>query len=217
MQGVCERFLRFLVGEDPDLVVCDCSRGGTGVADEVGGADAAIAVAEQVQARGLVNQAVEFGDAFEVADLVLRQAARPAADGLERGLGNWTEDVTKLRERYLRDFLIGARSEGGGSLAAEEGPQDASASWSTVWELLIDEGAGEQLLCVCGALRNEKAEAGWDVEGVGGFGRPGEADENGGAGASRKKGKGRTTARQESGGNWLKGLEKLVSRVERRG
>ena len=53
MQGFCERFLRFLAGEDPELVVCDCSRGGPGVADEIRNSDTSVAVPKQMQARKL--------------------------------------------------------------------------------------------------------------------------------------------------------------------
>ena len=53
MQVFCERFLRFLAGEDPDSVVCDCSRGGPGVPDEVRNPDTPVAVPEQVQTRSL--------------------------------------------------------------------------------------------------------------------------------------------------------------------
>ena len=55
MQGFCERFLRFLVGEDPDLAVCDCSCGGPGVPDEVRDPNAAVTVSKQMQARRLLN------------------------------------------------------------------------------------------------------------------------------------------------------------------
>jgi hypothetical protein len=55
MQEVCERFLRFLIGEDPELAVCDCSRGDPGVADEVRNPDTSIAIAKQMQARHLLN------------------------------------------------------------------------------------------------------------------------------------------------------------------
>ena len=51
----CERFVRYLAGGDPDLVVCNCSSGGPGVTDEVRDSDAAITVAKQMQARVLVN------------------------------------------------------------------------------------------------------------------------------------------------------------------
>ena len=72
MQGVCERFLRFLVGENPDLVVCDCSGGGGGVADEIGDSDAPVAVAEQMHALDSLNETLKFVDAVEVTDFVLR-------------------------------------------------------------------------------------------------------------------------------------------------
>ena len=55
MQVFCERFLRFLAGENPDLVACDCSRGSPGVADEVRDSDPAEAVSKQMQARHLLN------------------------------------------------------------------------------------------------------------------------------------------------------------------
>ena len=60
MQVFCERFLRFLAGEDPDSVVCDCSRGGPGVADEVRNPDTPVAVPEQVQTRSLRNYRLQL-------------------------------------------------------------------------------------------------------------------------------------------------------------
>ena len=55
MQGFCERFLRFLAGEDPDSAVCDCPRGGPRVPDEVRNPNTPVAVPEQVQAGSLRN------------------------------------------------------------------------------------------------------------------------------------------------------------------
>ena len=55
MQGFCERFLRFLAGEDPDSAVCDCSSGSPGITNEIRDSDAAVAVSKQMQTRHLLN------------------------------------------------------------------------------------------------------------------------------------------------------------------
>ncbi len=98
MQVFCERFLRFLAGEDPDSVVCDCSRSGPGVADEVRNPDTPIAVPEQVQTRSLRDYRLQPLYPFQMPDLILRQAPRPAANRVKRRLRNWTENVPQLRE-----------------------------------------------------------------------------------------------------------------------
>ena len=56
MQVLCERFLRFMAGEDEDPGsdgLEDLSGGRPGIADQVGDSDAAIAVPEQMQPRNL--------------------------------------------------------------------------------------------------------------------------------------------------------------------
>ena len=48
--------------------------------------NAAIAVAEQREAAESGDALIEFGNALEVSDLILGEAAWPAADGCQRGI-----------------------------------------------------------------------------------------------------------------------------------
>ena len=76
-----------LAGAGGGDLVEEGAGGGAGIADEVREADAAIAVAKQGEVAEVFNAQSEFGDAVDMADLILWEAARPAADGGEFGGG----------------------------------------------------------------------------------------------------------------------------------
>ena len=76
MQVFCERFLRFLAGEDPDSIVCDCSRGGPSVPDEVRDPNATVGIPEESEHRIAANLKVEFDHTVQMVYLVLWKAAR---------------------------------------------------------------------------------------------------------------------------------------------
>jgi hypothetical protein len=120
--------------------------GGAGVADEVGEADAAIAVAEEGEVAEGLDAGVEGGHALEVADFVLGEATGPAADGGEGGVGRWerAEDGFELGEGGGGDVGVGGVGEVLGGAGAEEGAEDAGAGRGAVGEFLVDEGGSEE-------------------------------------------------------------------------
>ena len=67
--------------------------GRAGVPNEVGNADTIVAVSKQMQARNLREQGLESGDAVKVADLVLGEGTRPAADDGVLGGRERAEDL----------------------------------------------------------------------------------------------------------------------------
>ena len=130
---------------------CQRARGVAGFADEVRDADAAIAVAQQGEVADVRDLFVELGRTVQVSDLVLRQAAWPAADLCMRRIGRRAEDGAELGEgcRATSSQVASPRRCGRG--AAEEGAEDARAGRSAVRELLVNEGAGEERGLSCGA------------------------------------------------------------------
>ena len=82
--------------------------GGAGAADEVGEADAEVAVAEQGEVGEFVGEeGEELGHAVEVADGVLGEGAGPAADDVEGGCGDGAEDGAEFAESEVAELLVG--------------------------------------------------------------------------------------------------------------
>ncbi len=131
--------------------------GGACVADEVGQADAAVGVAEEREAGVGGDAGAELGHAGEVADGVLGETLGPAADDRDIWFGQSAEDVRQIALREGGEFLIRAREESFGGVAAKEGAEQATVWRDAMVELLVDEGAGEQL--VFGRGWDEEAEA----------------------------------------------------------
>ena len=95
--------------------------GGLGVADEVGEADAEVAVAEQGEAGELVGEeGEELGHAVEVADGVLGEGMGPAADNVEGRGGDRAEDGAELGEGEGAELPVGLGEQMLGGAGAEE-------------------------------------------------------------------------------------------------
>ena len=90
-------------------MVDDSGGSGASVADEVWEADTVITVAEQREMADGFNALGELGHAVQMADFILWEASRPAADGGEfgGGVGQRAEDFAELCERGGGDFGVG--------------------------------------------------------------------------------------------------------------
>ena len=85
--------------------------------------------------------------AVEVADCVLREAARGAADYGEdwRGeRGGGLQDAGEFEAGDGGDLVVVAAGETSGCGSAEEGADEAAVGRDSVGELLVGEGGGEQ-------------------------------------------------------------------------
>lgn len=110
-----------------------------------------------------------------MADGVLGETARPAADDGEGRVGKRAEDAGELLAGELGQSFIGCVEKRLGRTAAKEGAEQAGSVGDAAGELLIDKGAGEKL--PAGRRRDEEAETGGELEGL--RVREGERDDDG--------------------------------------
>src|SRR5579872_6485395 len=119
-----------------------------------------------MQAGDAGDEVVEPADAVEVADFVLRKTARPATHRCLGWVGNRSKNRAELSEGGFFDGGVRGMTELLCTRGAEEGTQDARSGGGAVGELLIHEGAGEEIGAGV-AGRDEEAEANRDAERVG--------------------------------------------------
>src|SRR6185503_15088664 len=138
------------LGADPDR-----ARGGPGLNDQRGGdgggalgavgdAGAAQPVAGEAQAgeRGL--ELGGEGDEALVAELVLRDGARPAANERERWIAACAEGALEVLARDAQQLGVVALDELGRAAAAEEASEEDVAGWRAAGEEARAEEAAEE-------------------------------------------------------------------------
>src|SRR6185312_9238997 len=140
-----------------DLAGC-----GAGVAHQVRYADAAIAVAKQMQSDECLHAGVELGHPLQMADAVLREAPWPATDYRDLRLGERAEDACQLEPRDSSGLVVPAMHHALGYRASEERAQEAASLRDAVSKFLIDEGTGEQT--AAGTGRHKEAKSRWNGE-----------------------------------------------------